>query len=258
MNRATFAGMYDYIVSTYGDHIAPVYDEWTSEMDPSDAVELLASLVAAGERVLELGIGTGRIALPLAARGIQVEGFDASRAMVDRLRAKEGGADIKVSVGDFADVAVDGMFGLVFAAFSTFFALPSQQEQLRCLVNVVAHLQPGAHLVLEAFVPDLCRFRDHHAVTFREVLADGMRIDVARHDPVEQCIEATHLLLAPEGVRTYPAHLRYAWPAELDAMALASGLEPVERFGGYDRRPFSAESTLHVSLYRKPETVPHA
>src|SRR5579862_7622337 len=135
--------MDDYGISTYGDRIAGVYDSWYGErLDPASAVEMLAGLAGAG-RALELGIGTGRVAVPLAARGVRVEGIDSSEEMVSRMRAKPGGGDIQVHMGDFTDVAVDGLFTLIYIPFTTFFALPSQAEQLRCMRNVRAHLDSG-------------------------------------------------------------------------------------------------------------------
>lgn len=242
----------DYGPSAYGDHIAAVYDEWTSEMDPAAAVDLLANLAPEGGRALELGIGTGRVALPLARRGLEVHGIDASSKMLDRLRAKPGAEHLVVHVGNFADVEVPHVFDLVYIPYSTLFALPSQTEQLRCLCNVVAHLLPGGHFVLDAFVPEPERFTRSQSVSFVQMTARGPRIDVARHDPVDQRIESMHLVLGPQGTDSYPVHLRYAWPAELDALALAAGLEAVSRYGGYDGAPFTAESGLHVSIYRRP------
>ncbi len=242
----------DYGPWTYGDRIAEVYDEWTEQMDPAPVVTLLAELVREGGRALELGIGTGRVALPLARLGVHVEGIEASLAMLAKLRAKEGGASIAVTIGDFADVAVEGAFALVYVPFTTFFGLPSQREQLRCLVNVAAHLEAGGHFVLDAFVPDPSRFVDHQSVHFQGYAGSGVRLDVARHDPVDQRIESAHVVLGEDGIKIYPVHLRYAWPAELDAMAVASGLEPVARYQDYMKAPFGPDSSSHVSVYRRP------
>ncbi len=244
-------GVADYGPSTYGEALAPVYDEWTAGMDPGPAVEFLRRLVPAGGTALELGIGTGRVALPLARSGVEVSGIDASPAMIARLRSKPGAERLDVAMGDFADVGVAGAFDLVFVVFSTLFALPSQAEQLRCLCNVAAHLVPGGHLVVEAFVPDVRRFTDGQSVRLVEFTDQGPRLDVGRHDPVEQRIDAAHLLLGPNGTVTYPVHVRYAWPAELDAMALVAGLEPVSRYGGFSGEPFTAASSSHVSVYRR-------
>lgn len=244
-----------YNPSAYGDRIASVYDQWTAQLDAGPTVEFLAGLVDRGDRALELGIGTGRVAIPLAGRGVAVEGIDASDEMVARLREKEGGHSIPVTMGDFADVAVIGTFDLVYVPYSTLFALPSQAEQLRCLVNVAAHLLPGGHFVLDAFVPDVTRFRRHQSVSYEGATDAGLRLDVARHDPVHQRVESAHVVLTEGGAVTYPVHLRYAWPAELDALALAAGLDPVARYEDYERTPFTADSEAHVSVYRRPVEV---
>ena len=173
--------MHEYRASTYGDRIADVYDSWYQDpMDPSAAVDFLAELAGDG-RALELGIGTGRVALPLAGRGVPVEGIDASEAMVAKLRQKPGGPDIPVALGDFADVAVEGTYQLVYVPFTTFFALVSQAEQIRCLRNVAAHLADGGAFVLDAFVPDVTRFHNQQAVTAQRVTADAVLLDVSRH-----------------------------------------------------------------------------
>jgi SAM-dependent methyltransferase len=240
-----------YGASTYGDRIAEVYDEWyTARMDPTSAVELLAEFAGAG-RALELGIGTGRVAIPLAAKGVEVIGVDASPAMVDRLRAKSGGEHIEVVMGDFADVDVPGTFSLIYVPFTTLFALPTQADQIRCLRNVAAHLDAGGHFVMDAFVPDVARFQDHQIVSVQHVSTDFVFLDASRHDPVAQRIESSHVVLTERGVRLYPVSVRYAWPAELDAMAMSADLELEHRFGDYDRSAFEATSPRHVSIYRK-------
>jgi SAM-dependent methyltransferase len=242
--------MEGYHAASYGEAIADVYDDWySSRMDPTAAVDLLAELAGDGA-ALELGIGTGRVALPLAARGVTVAGIDTSAAMVARLRAKPGGADIPVTFGDFADVDVEGRYSLVYVPFTTFFALPSQEEQVRCLRNVAAHLTSGGHFVMDAFVPDVKRYRGGQNVSVLDIKLDQVLVDVSRHDPVTQTVAAMHILLTPAGTQLRPVHLRYAWPAELDAMALVAGLQLVHRFGDYDRRPFDATCGRHVSVYR--------
>ena len=243
--------MQDYGASTYGDRIADLYDSWyQEELDPSAAVEFLARL-AGGGRALELGIGTGRVALPLARRGVKVEGIDASEAMLVKLRQKPGGEDIPVVLGDFADVPVDGTYQLVYVPFNTFFALPSQADQIRCLRNIAARLDAGGALVLDVFVPDLTRFHHGQAVMANRVGSDAVLLDVSHHDPVTQTVQSSHVLLGDNRVRLYPVCIRYAWPAELDAMALVAGLVLADRFGDYDRRPFDAASPRHVSVYRR-------
>jgi SAM-dependent methyltransferase len=243
--------MDEYGISTYGDRIASVYDAWyLGRLDEGPTVDLLAGLAGEGP-ALELGIGTGRVALPLAERGVPVEGIDASEEMVARMRAKPGGADIPVHFGDFADVAVDGTFSLIYIPFTTLFALSSQSEQIRCLTNVRAHLDEGGCFVMDAFVPDVRRFMHNQCTSVSRVNLDEVMIDVSTHDPVNQTITSSHILLQDGGsVRLFPVMVRYAWPAELDAMALASGLRLAQRYADYERRPFDAESTRHVSIYR--------
>ena len=242
----------DYEPATYGDRFADVYEEWHAELFAPEAVEppvaLLAEL-ARGGRALELGIGTGRIALPLAARGAAVHGIDASGAMVARLRARPGGANIPITIGDFADVAVEGRFSLIYVVFNTFYALLSQEEQVRCFRNAAAHLEEDGAFVIEAFVPDTGRYRQGQSVGASRMALDRVMLDVARLDPVQQRIEVQHVLIRDGEVRLYPVQLRYAWPSELDLMARLAGLRLRDRWGGWDRRPFTTASGTHVSVY---------
>ena len=238
--------------ASYGESVAAIYDNLHGpQLDTDAAVELLAEL-AGGGRALELGIGTGRVALPLAERGIEVVGIDASEAMVARMRQKPGGDGIEVHVGDFADVDVPGRFSLVYIPFNTFFALRTQRTQIRCLANVCAHLDEGGCFVLDAFVPDVTRFRDGQATSVTRIESEQVMLDVSHHDPVSQMIRSRHVVLSEaEGVRLYPVLIRYCWPAELDAMALCAGLELEGRYGGYDRSRFDHTSRRHVSIYRR-------
>jgi SAM-dependent methyltransferase len=238
--------------ATYGDRVADFYDEWveTRDLDTDGAVEFLTGL-AGGGPALELAVGTGRVALPLAARGVAVQGVDASEKMVARLRAKPGGDTIPVTIGDFADVAVDGRFSLVFVVFNTFFALLSQDDQVRCFANVAHRLTDDGVFVLEAFFPDVGRFADDQLVTVRDVELDHVRLDVSRHDPVEQRIDAQQVDLRRDGIRLQPISIRYAWPGELDLMARLARLRLRERWGGWQRQPFTAASPLHVSVYER-------
>jgi SAM-dependent methyltransferase len=240
--------------ATYGDHIAPVYDEW--EGVPADSDQAVAFLAerAGGGPVLELGIGTGRIALPLAARGLEVHGIDASERMVERLRVKPGGAAIPVAVGDFADVEVlqPGSFALVLVVFNTFFALLSQDDQVRCFAGVAARLAPGGAFVLEAFVPDPGRFQHGQHAGTRALAMDRVHLEASMHDPVEQQVRSQHVVLDERGIRLFPVQLRYAWPSELDLMARLAGLRLAERWAGWRGEPFGAGSPRHVSVYRRP------
>jgi SAM-dependent methyltransferase len=241
--------MDDYRPETYGDRIADLYDAMTAAMpDPVDCVDRLAELAGPGP-ALELGIGTGRVALPLAARGVEVHGIDASAAMVEQLRAKPGGDAIPVTMGDFADVPVGGSYPLVYVVFNTFFALLSQDDQVRCFAGVARRLTQDGVFVLTAFVPDLSLYSGGQSVRAHGLGLDHVRLDAARHDPVTQRVDFQHVLLTADGIRFLPGALRYAWPAELDLMARLAGLRLRERWGGWRREPFDADSGLHVSVY---------
>jgi SAM-dependent methyltransferase len=240
---------------TYGDAIAEVYDEWIDGGvygDPDPAVDVLAGLAGAGGAALELGIGTGRIAIPLAARGVAVTGVDASARMVERLRAKPGGADLPVVVGDMAQVPVEGSFDLVYVVASTLYCLTDQDSQIQCLARVAKRLRPGGHLVVEAFVPDQTRFDRGQRVEARAVDADSVRLDVARHDPVAQTVFAQQIAITADGIRLYPVYVRYIWPAELDLMVRLAGLTLVRRDGGWRGEPYTAAGGSHVSIYQTP------
>ena len=240
--------MKDYAASTYGERIAEFYDEWYSELDSEAVVEFLAELAGPGP-VLELGIGTGRVALPLLARGIGVQGIDASQAMVDKLRAKPAGSGIPVTIGDLADVDVAGKFSLVFVAFNTFFCLLTQEDQLRCFANVAARLARGGVFALEAFVPDLSRFDRNQRVAVEKLESDAVRLETSVHDPVGQQVETRHVVITEKQTAFYPLKIRYAWPSELDLMARLAGLRLRDRWAGWRREPFDASSRTHVSVY---------
>jgi len=238
-----------YEASTYGDRIASVYDAWYEErLDPTSAVDFLAAL-ASGGRALELGIGTGRVAIPLKRRGVEVHGIDASESMLDQLRAKSGGADIPVTVGDFTEIPVPGQFKLIYVPFTTFFALESQEHQIRCMRRVAEHLVPDGRFVIDAFVPDVKRFTDNQSTTTVKTSLGHLLVDAVRHDPLAQTIEGHHVAVEEEGVKLYPLRVRYCWPSELDLMARLAGLALEERFAWYDRSPFEATSKRHVSVY---------
>jgi len=243
----------DYDASTYGENIAEVYDERYARYaraDTDETVECLATLAGKGP-VLELGIGTGRVALPLAARGIEVHGIDASPAMVAKLRAKPGGDRIPVTIGDFADVGVSGEYSLIFIVFNTIFALLTQEDQIRCFRNVAAHLAMDGSFVVEAFVPDLQRFDRNQRLALEGIDPDQVRIEASQHDPVNQSVVSRHIVVSDRGIRSYPLKIRYAWPSELDLVARLAGLHLRDRWGGWHREPFTASSPSHVSVYKR-------
>ena len=240
-----------YEPSTYGEAWAPIYDDvWAEALDPSAAVSFLKELAGDGP-ALELAIGTGRVALPLAATGVEVHGIDNSEGMVARLRAKPGGDSISVTMGDFADVGVESDYPLIYLPFNTFFALTTQEDQVRCFRNVAAHLRPGGNFVLEVFVPDLQRFDRNQRTQTNSVKVDSVSIETSRHDPLTQQISSQHLVATEEGIKLYPVFLRYAFPPELDLMARLAGLELSARYSGWDRSAFTAASSAHVSVYSK-------
>ncbi|HEY7833033.1 MAG TPA: methyltransferase domain-containing protein [Ktedonobacterales bacterium] len=239
-------------IMSFGEDAAAIYDaepDVSQRRDTSATVALLEQL-AGGGPALELAVGTGRVALPLAARGIHVDGIDLSPAMVAKLRAKPDGDQIAVTMGNFADVAVPGTFRLIFVVFNTLFNLLTQDEQVRCFENVAAHLTEDGVFVVEAFVPTyLTRLRDDQYVDAEAIAVNEVRLDVGRHDPVKQLLVESHVVLSREGVRVYPIVCRYAWPSELDLMARLAGLRLKERWAGWNREPFTATSGTHVSVY---------
>ena len=256
--------MADYEHSTYGDRIAAVYDQFHSYSPVTrftDAtVEFLAS-IAGKRRVLELGIGTGRIAVPLAAKGLKVFGIDASEKMVEKMREKPGGDAIPVVFGNFADVKIGGQFSLVYVVYNTFFALLTQDEQVRCMQRVARHLTAEGTFVIEAFVPDASRFDRGQRVGALDVDTDRVRLEVTQHDPSTQSIRSAHVEVSESGsILLYPIRLRYAGPAELDLMAQLAGMRLRARYAGWNREPFGAASQSHVSVYEliaaKPTPAP--
>jgi len=188
---------------------------------------------------------------PLAARGITVEGVDASAAMVERLRAKPGGDSIPVTMGDMARVPVSGRFWLVYLVFNTLFGLLSQARQAECFGSVARVLDPGGMFVIECFVPDLARFDHDQRVQARSVTEDSAVIEVSRHDKVRQRVNTQMITLDGQGMHLRPVAIRYSWPAELDLMADRVGLGLTERHADWDRRPFTSASDGHVSVYQR-------
>lgn len=236
-----------YREETYGEQIADVYDEWYSGYEEATITTL--GELAQGGRLLELGVGTGRIALPLQRRGMVVHGIEASSAMIAKLRAKADGTQMPVTLGNMADVAVEGHYGLIYVLFNTFFGLLTQDEQLRCLENVTRHLTPDGCFVLEAFIPDLARFQGLQSLRTAQIGLDRVRFDASQVDPISQQIMTQHLVINEQGIRLYPVKLRYAWPAELDLMARIAGLRLKHRWRNWDKAPFGPGSDRHVSVY---------
>jgi hypothetical protein len=242
-----------YGASFFGERAASVYDEHEADMFTPEVVtpivDTLAALAGTGA-ALEMGIGTGRIALPLAARGVTVRGIDASAAMVARLLAKPGGADIDVVIGDFSATRVDGQFALVYLIFNTIFNLRTQDEQVACFQNAAAHLVSGGHFVVELGVPELQRLSPGQDVHVYRVDARTMSFDT--YDVVTQGLISNHFVIDDGRVSSFPVEGRYAWPSELDLMARLAGMRLTERWAGWNREAFTSLSGSHVSVYRKP------
>lgn len=180
-----------------------------------------------------------------------MHGIDASERMVANLRGKPGGDRVRVTMGDFADVGVDGTYPLIFIAFNTFFALLTQDDQLRCFANAAAHLADDGAFVVEAFFPDLARFDRGQRAHVNFVEAGRVMLDTARHDPLGQRVDSQHVVITEEGTKLYPVSIRYAFPSELDLMARLAGLRLRERWGNWQRQPFTADSGRHVSVYAR-------
>ena len=244
--------MDDYTASTYGDRISGRYDEWYDELpyggDLGTAVDFLRDLAGDGP-ALELGIGTGRIAVPLHAAGVDVHGVDASEAMVDLLRRKTGGDAIPVTIDDFRDFELGRRFSLIYVVFNTFFGLLTQDDQVDAFSAIARHLEPGGAFAMEAFVPDLSRFDRGQRVGAVDVALDEVRLDVSLHDALAQRTTSQHVVLREDGVRLYPVVVRYAYPSELDLMARLAGLRLRERWADWDRSLLTASSQKHISVW---------
>jgi SAM-dependent methyltransferase len=243
--------MSDYTASTYGDRAAARYDDlFTHPTAPPACIDFLADLAGDGP-ALELGIGTGRIALPLAARGVEVHGVDSSRKMVAKMRAKKGGKRIPVTFGDFAVAPTKGSYSLAFVVFNTFFGLLTQDDQVRCFENVARRLRPGGAFVIEAFVPDLSRFDRGQRTDTVHVDTDVVQMQATVHDAKTQVVRTQAFVFERRKWSAYPIRIRYAWPSELDLMARIAGLRLRERWSGWTRTPFTSASGAHVSVYEK-------
>ncbi len=236
----------------FGEEIAAKYDEADDEeFEPEvidQTVDFLADLAGSG-RALELGIGTGRIALPLARRGVDVHGIDLSRAMVARLRAKPGGDDIGVTIGDFATTRVDGSFSLAYLVCNTIMNLTTQEAQVACFRNAAAHLQPSGCFVIKVMIPELQRLPPGEI--FRVFRGSETYWGIDEYDVANQGLISHHVDIVDGRVETVSMPFRYAWPAEYDLMARLAGMRLRERWSGWKREPFTSESDKHVSVWEK-------
>lgn len=242
----------EFDAGTFGQLYADEYDQRHVPPTLEASVALIAKVAGPGARILELASGTGRVTLPLAERGFVIEGIEGSSEMVDKMRAKPGGADIPVTVGDMADVGRDGPFDHVFLVFNTLFNLTTQEAQVRLFRNVATRLRPGGTFLIEAFVPDFSAFTENQRTKLREMDLDHVMFEMVEHDPVRQRLNFQRIRIVKGWTTLSPLVLRYARPPELDLMAQIAGLRLRDRWGGWRREPFTAASTMHVSVYERP------
>ncbi|MDQ3218635.1 MAG: class I SAM-dependent methyltransferase [Actinomycetota bacterium] len=239
----------------FDEHVAARYDESgeIAEMfDPAvvdPVIDFLVEIAGSG-RALELGIGTGRIALPLGRRGVPVHGIELSKAMAARLRSKPGGEEIGVTIGDFATTTVDGTFSVAYLVFNTILNLTTQAAQIQCFRNVAAHLEPGGCFVVEVGVPELQRLPPGETIRAFHVSETSWGLD--EYDVAMQGLTSHHFEIVDGRVERNSVPFRYAWPSELDLMAQLAGMKLRERWSGWKREPFTSDSRKHVSVWEKP------
>ena len=237
----------------FDEPVAARYDELDTEHSVPSVVDPVVDFLvehAGSGRALELGIGTGRIALPLARRGVPVHGIELSTAMAARLRAKPGGDGVAVTIGDFAATMVDGSFSLVYLVYNTIMNLTTQAAQVACFRNVAPHLEPGGRFVVEVMIPELRRLPPGE--TFHVFTGDEDHWGIDEYDVANQGLVSHHLEVVDGSVQRVAMPFRYVWPAELDLMAQLAGMRLRERWGGWHREPFTGDSRQHVSVWELP------
>jgi SAM-dependent methyltransferase len=241
----------------FGERVAARYDETSTDMfeeaEVEPVVDFLAELATDGP-ALELGIGTGRIALPLSRRGIRVHGIDLSEAMVARLQAKPGAEQIGVTIGDFATTTVEGRFSVAYLVFNTIMNLTTQDEQVACFQNVASHLEPGGCFVVEVSIPDLQRLPPGETV--RPFTVSATRLGFDEYDVAAQGLISHHYWIDDGRLETVSMPFRYVWPAELDLMARLAGMSLRGRWTDWKREPFTSDSRQHVSVWEKTMSQP--
>lgn len=236
----------------FGERVAERYDERYADLaDPAVVDPIVAFLadLAAGGAALELGVGTGRIALRLSERGTRVHGIDLSEAMVARLRAKPGAERIDVTIGDFATATVDATFSVAYLVANTIMNLTTQEAQVACFRNAAAHLEPGGCFVIEVIVPGLQRLPPGEV--FQPFHVSPSHLGFDEYDLVRQGVISHHYWIDDGKVEVLSPPFRYVWPSELDLMARLAGMSLRERWSGWAREPFTSESTKHVSVWEK-------
>ena len=234
----------------FDERVASRYDADAAAMFDAAILEATVAFLAdlaGGRATLELGIGTGRIALPLSDRGVRVHGIDLSEEMVARLRAKPGADAIAVTIGDFATTRVEGAFGLAYLAFNTITNLTSQDAQVACFQNVARHLEPGGCFVIECYIPELRRLPPGETIHPFDVTATHLGFE--EYDFATQIAYSHHYWMEHGALETFSAPFRYVWPSELDLMAHLAGMRLRERWADWSRAPFTSESRSHVSVW---------
>jgi SAM-dependent methyltransferase len=242
--------MRGYTAASYGDSFADDdFDEIFAFLpDLEVMIDVLVDKARDGP-VLELGVGTGRVARPLAARGIPIDGVEVSDVMLDKLRRSAGGLPIQAIKADLADFTPTRRYSLVLCVWNTFFSLRRSEDQKRCMQMVGDALLPGGLFIVEAFVPNRDYFAEDQEVRVREITADSLSLQVSLHDSARQVVSSQHVVIRQDGIRLHPHEIRYAWPFEIDAMAAAAGLRLRERWAGWRQQRFNQASAKHVSVY---------
>ena len=236
----------------FGDDVAETYDSDVSdEFDPAVIASIVSFLAdgATDGSALEFGIGTGRIALPLHHLGLDVEGIDLSSSMVERMRRKPGGAELRVAIGDFTSTSMDRTFDLAYLVFNTIMNLTTQEEQVACFANAAAHLRPGGRFVVEVMIPDLRRLPPGEKFRPFKVQPDALGFD--EYDVANQGLVSHHYRVHDDRMEVHSIPFRYVWPSELDLMASIAGMALLDRWSGWTREPFTSESLKHVSVWEK-------
>jgi SAM-dependent methyltransferase len=240
----------DWDDAAYGEGFADVYDDWYGDVTDTAATVAKVVSLAEGHRVLELGVGTGRLALAMSAAGLVVSGVDVSPAMVERLRAKPGGSDIEITIGDMVDDAPAGPFGVALAAYNTLFNLPSRERQCDCFQAVSQRLRPGGFFVVEGAVLDEGT-SGRGSVDVKAIEVDRVVLSVTLQDVASRTARGQFLELSADGIRMRPWRIRWSTAAELDDMAAAAGLTLVERSEDWSGAPFGPSSDTAISVYRQ-------
>jgi len=241
--------------SAYAAGLAKDYDELYEHLPVEPVVDVIAGLIGDAP-ALELGVGTGRLAIPLSRRGFEVHGVEESKEMIEILHSKPGGSEIEVAQGSFSQVdGPGGPYSVAFLTFNTIFALPDCDEQIRCFERIAGQLQEGGRFVLEAFVLQPARFQNGTSIQAREMSDDRLELEISEYDPVKQQLRRVFLNVVGGSVRLHSANDAYASPRELDLMGRLAGFTLESRWADWDRSPFDANSTDHVSIYRKDRSA---